>query len=490
MALFHFTADQISRGGGQSSVASAAYRAGEKLTDEYYGQIHDYTRKQGVIMNEIILPAHAPERLADRETLWNEVEKIEKNPKAQLAYTFDFALQNELSMDENIRIAKEFIAENFISRGMIVDMAVHEPSREPGDIPNPHVHVMVPMRPLKENGKWGYKQHREYVLDENGDRIKNEKGEYVFNAVKNNDWGDPETLKEWRANWAKKVNEAFEKHGISARVDHRSYIEQGLDILPQIHEGPVVRAMEKKGIKTEKGDWNRFIKAINNAIRRILGKLKSVLDDIEELRRIEAEEKAAAQAERKEFWDAIKEYETDIRQKYTYGHGLVASKKMIKLYEFINMNHISSLDDFKDFTKVMYDRVYNLRHEMRDLNDKINKCNEVLRYAEHYKKYTPYYKEWYKISNTKKKTAYYEKHREELSLYHCAVRELKPTYPDMKIPVKAITKKLDEYKTELSRLSYRLPEYDKAAKQAFALQKQVADAHREKVQRRVIERSR
>ena len=156
MALYHFSVDQISRGSGQSAVASAAYRAGEKLTDEYYGQIHDYTRKQGVILCEIILPLHAPERFADRETLWNEVEKAEKNKRAQLAYSFDFALQNELSMDENIRIAREFIAENFTSRGMIVDMAVHQPGRDPDDIPNPHVHVMIPMRPLNGDGTWGY----------------------------------------------------------------------------------------------------------------------------------------------------------------------------------------------------------------------------------------------------------------------------------------------------------------------------------------------
>ena len=209
MALYHFSADQISRGDGQSSVASAAYRAGEKLTDEYYGQIHDYTRKGGVIMSEIILPEHAPERFADRETLWNEVEHVEKHPKAQLAYSFDFALQNELSMDENIRIAKEFIMENFVSRGMICDMAVHQPGKDPNDIPNPHVHVLVPMRPLNPDGTWGDKQHREYILDENGNRVKGPDGKDLFNAVKNTDWGDPETLEVWRENWAKKVNETF-----------------------------------------------------------------------------------------------------------------------------------------------------------------------------------------------------------------------------------------------------------------------------------------
>ena len=490
MALFHFTVAQISRGGGQSSVASAAYRAGEKLTDEYYGQIHDYTRKQGVIMNEIILAANVPERFKDRQTLWNEVEKVEKHPKAQLAYSFDFALQNELSMEENIRIAKEFIAENFTSRGMIVDMAVHEPGKDPDDIPNPHVHVMVPMRPLNEGGIWGTKQHREYVLDENGNRMKDEKGDCIFNAVKNTDWGDPETLVQWRANWAKKVNEAFEQHGITARVDHRSYVEQGLDALPQIHEGPVVRAMEKKGIKTDKGDWNRFVKAINGAIRKILGTFKAVLDEIEEMRKKEAQAKAEAQAQFNEFWDAIGEYEKEIRKKYTYGHGIVATKKMLKVHEFIINNHISNLNDFKDFTHVIYDRLYKHRHEMIDLEKKISALNKVLERYETYKENAPYYKVWYKISNPKKKAAYKAEHDYELKRYHVAERELKVIYPDMKIPVKELIKKRDELKTQYSKMAVKLPDYKKAADQAYKFQKQIADAHRERVQKRVIERSR
>ena len=95
MALYHFHVAQVSRGAGQSAVASAAYRAGEKLNDTYYGEVHDYTKKGGVIMSEILLPAHAPERFADRETLWNEVEQVEKNPIGYLcirsAYIFNEA---------------------------------------------------------------------------------------------------------------------------------------------------------------------------------------------------------------------------------------------------------------------------------------------------------------------------------------------------------------------------------------------------------------
>ena len=164
-------------------MASAAYRAGEKLHSEYYGEDSDYTNKGGVIYTEIFLPPHAPREYADRETLWNAVEKVEKGKKAQLAYSFDISFQNEFTQEENIALARQFLTEHFVSRGMVVDFAIHEPDCEEGGIPNPHFHFMCPIRPIEQNGKWGLKQKREYVLDENGNRIPDGKGDYVFNAV-------------------------------------------------------------------------------------------------------------------------------------------------------------------------------------------------------------------------------------------------------------------------------------------------------------------
>ena len=202
IALFHFHVTQIKRSTGQSAVAAAAYRSGEKLHSEYYGEDSDYTRKGGVICSEILLPAHAPQEYADRETLWNAVEKVERGKKAQLAYSFDIALQNEFSMEENINLARQFLLEQFVRRGMIVDFAVHSPDKEDGGISNPHFHVMCPIRPIEPNGKWGNKQRREYVLDEDGNRIPDGTGDYVFNAVPTTDWGSPETLEHWRQTWA------------------------------------------------------------------------------------------------------------------------------------------------------------------------------------------------------------------------------------------------------------------------------------------------
>ena len=156
MALFHLSVTQTKRSAGQSAIASAAYRAGERLYSEYYGEYSDYTRKGGVICSDILLPSHAPPEYADRQTLWNAVEKAERGKNAQLAYSFDIALQNEFSLEENIALARQFLLENFVSRGMVVDFAVHQPDREDGCIPNPHFHVLCPIRPIEQKrGKDG-----------------------------------------------------------------------------------------------------------------------------------------------------------------------------------------------------------------------------------------------------------------------------------------------------------------------------------------------
>lgn len=247
MALYHFHVDQIKRSAGQSAIAAAAYRAGEKLYSEYYGETNDFTRKGGVLHTEILLPPNAPAEYADRQTLWNAVEKVEKNKKAQLAYSFDIALQNELTQEENTALARRFVREHFVSKGMIADLAVHEPDKENG-IQNPHFHVMTTMRPLNPDGTWGNKQRREYALDENGERIRDEKGDYVFNAVHIADWHEPETLEHWREAWCRMVNDEFERKGLDVRIDHRSYEAQGIEQIPTVHEGPLVQQMEKRGI--------------------------------------------------------------------------------------------------------------------------------------------------------------------------------------------------------------------------------------------------
>lgn len=246
MALFHLSVTQTKRSAGQSAIASAAYRAGERLYSEYYGEYSDYTRKGGVICSDIFLPSHAPPEYADRQTLWNAVEKAERGKNAQLAYSFDIALQNEFSLEENIALARQFLLENFVSRGMVVDFAVHQPDREDGGIPNPHFHVLCPIRPIEQNGKWGLKQRRVYELDEDGNRIRDADGKFVFNAVPTTDWGSPETLEYWRQTWAELCNAKFAEKGIDVhtRKIHSSYsISRAVS---QIPNGPKTTSREKK----------------------------------------------------------------------------------------------------------------------------------------------------------------------------------------------------------------------------------------------------
>ena len=173
IAIYHWNIGIASRGKGKSAVAAAAYRSGEKLTNEWDGMTHDYTRKGGVVHTEIMLPPHAPPSFSDRSTLWNSVELYEKAGNAQLAREIDAALPIELSREEQIRLVREYCSSQFVSRGMCVDYAIHDT-----DSGNPHCHIMLTMRPLDGRGTWAAKSKKEYDLDENGERIRLPSGRF------------------------------------------------------------------------------------------------------------------------------------------------------------------------------------------------------------------------------------------------------------------------------------------------------------------------
>ena len=161
MALFHLSVTQTKRSAGQSAIASAAYRAGKRF----------------VPCTARIRRSSNPMERRGKSRAWKE----------RSACSFDIALQNEFSLEENIALARQFLLENFVSRGMVVDFAVHQPDREDGGIPNPHFHVLCPIRPIEQDGKWGLKQRRVYEPDEDGNRIRDADGNYIFNAVPTTD---------------------------------------------------------------------------------------------------------------------------------------------------------------------------------------------------------------------------------------------------------------------------------------------------------------
>ncbi|MDR7319648.1 MobQ family relaxase [Brevibacillus nitrificans] len=232
MAIYHFSAQVISRSQGRSVVAAAAYRAGERLEDERYGQTHDYTKKS-VSERAIAAPANAPAWAKDREQLWNAVEAAEKRKDAQLCREINVALPRELSAAQQRELLSTFVSKEFVSRGMVADVAIHRDNPE-----NPHAHIMLTMREITSEGF--------------GKKVR--------------EWNDKELLETWRAEWANYANRGLERAGYSERIDHRSLEAQGSDRLPTVHEGPHVRQMESRGIQTDRGDLNRAVAEYNGLV--------------------------------------------------------------------------------------------------------------------------------------------------------------------------------------------------------------------------------
>ena len=432
IALFHFHVTQIKRSAGQSAVAAAAYRSGEKLHSEYYGEDSDYTRKGGVICSEILLPPQAPPSFSDRETLWNAVEKVERGKRAQLAYSFDIALQNEFSMQENIELARHFLLEQCVSRGMVADYAIHQPDKKDGGIQNPHFHVMCPIRPIEPDGKWGNKQRREYVLDEQGERIRDEAGNYVFNAVPTTDWGKPETLEFWREQWAQLCNTRFAEKGLDCRIDHRSYERQGVEQIPTQHEGPTVRAMEAKGIRTNKGDLNRWIRKTNAMFREAKQKIVALIDWLKE---IKAELSKPQPPTLVELLSAY--YDNRNKGAYSSRARIANLKKLSEAVSYLETKGLYTADDLDAALHTMQDKIDTLKKSASGKQARIKELDELLRMADYYEDGKPVADKLKTIRFEKSRQKYKAEHDDTLRLFYMAERKLKRQVVDDKLPAAA-----------------------------------------------------
>lgn len=310
MAIYHCSVQVIGRNAGRSSVAAAAYRAGEDLVNEYDGIEHDFTKKNWVEYTEIILPDNAPTEYSDRSTLWNAVEMSEKSKDAQLCREFELALPIELTRKQQIEVADQFAREKLVSQGMIVDIAIHNPPvvndrHQPVDkdgnptkdvskmqFINPHAHIMATMRPMDEKGKWLPKSKTEYLCIRDGEEkgftaeefmeAKEDgwKKQYKYTEGKKTVWltaeegqehglermnRSPKTtpygrkneiieywdskdrIFEWRQHWEKVVNDKFASLSSEKRIDCRSFKDQGReDEIPTLHMGTAATNMERR----------------------------------------------------------------------------------------------------------------------------------------------------------------------------------------------------------------------------------------------------
>ena len=320
MAIYHLEAKVVSRGAGRSAVAASAYLSCSRLYNDYDGIQHDYTKKQGLVWQQVFLPEYAPQEWKDREQLWNAVEEVETAKDSRLAREFVVALPIELSRQEQIELLHEFIREQFVSDGMCADAAIHDT-----DGHNPHAHILLTVRPLDEQGKWQYKTEKEYLCMKNGEKrgftaaefkaAQNEGWEkqYPYKVGKkkvymtpsaaeaqglvradkhpkstrygrqnsiSERWNSEEQLAAWRAAWADVSNRYLERAGREERIDHRSNAARGIDEIPTIHEGVTAQALERKGIISDRCEINRQIREQNKLIRAIrdeITKLKNTI---------------------------------------------------------------------------------------------------------------------------------------------------------------------------------------------------------------------
>ena len=309
MAIYHLEAKVVSRGAGRSAVAASAYLSCSRLYNDYDGIQHDYTKKQGLVWQQIFLPEYAPQEWQDREKLWNAVEEVETAKDSRLAREFVVALPIELNREEQIELLQEFVREQFVADGMCADAAIHDT-----DGHNPHAHILLTVRPLDEQDKWQYKTEKEYLCMRNGEErgftaaefktAQNEGWEkqYPYKVGKkkvymtpsaaeaqglvradkhpkstrygrqnpiSERWNSEEQLAAWRAAWADVSNRHLERAGREERIDHRSNAARGLDEIPTIHEGAAAQTLERKGIISDRCELNRQIRADNALLREL-----------------------------------------------------------------------------------------------------------------------------------------------------------------------------------------------------------------------------
>ena len=317
MAIYHLEAKVVSRGAGRSAVAASAYMSCSRLYNDYDGIQHDYTKKQGLVWQQVFLPEYAPQEWQDREKLWNAVEENEKAKDSRLAREFIAALPRELDRQAQISLIQEYVQEQFVAEGMCADAAIHDTDGQ-----NPHAHILLTVRPLDEQGRWQYKTEKEYLCVRNGEErgftaaefktaqaegwekqypyyVDKKKKEYLppseaearglvradkhpkstrygrQNPISER-WNSEEQLAAWRAAWADVSNRYLERAGREERIDHRSNAARGLDEIPTIHEGAAAQALERKGIISDRCELNRQIRADNALLRELKAEIKKL----------------------------------------------------------------------------------------------------------------------------------------------------------------------------------------------------------------------
>lgn len=411
----HFDVKIIQRSKRQSAVASAAYQSGERLFSEYDQKQKYYSHKSEIVHTEIMLPPHAPPEYADRNTLWNAAEAIEKQWNSQLARRFVLAIPRELPRSQYADLIRDYCREFFVSKGMIADFAIHDK----GD-GNPHAHILLTMRAMDETGKWLPKSRKVYDLDENGERIRLASGRWKSHKEDTVDWNDRKYCEIWRHEWEVIQNRYLEANDRPERVDLRSYARQGLDIVPTVHEGAAVRQMEKRGIQTNIGNLNREIRAANRlmkSIRQLIQNLKGWITELGEKRKELLAQKAAEEATLLPNllmkYMAIRKEERKDWTRAGQNRGTSQDLKAVsEALSYLRQKGLSTVEDLEAFLESSGKSAADYRNQMKPKEARSKVIDGILASRTDCKECKPVYEKYQKIFFKKTKEKFKQEHPE------------------------------------------------------------------------------
>ena len=450
----------VQRSQQQSAVAAAAYQSGEKLFCGYDQEVKHYPEKRGIVHNEILLPANAPRSYADRNTLWNAAEAVEKQWNSQLARRWVLTIPREIPPDQYAALVRDFCNQQFVSKGMCVDFAIHDK----GD-GNPHAHVMLTMRAMDEHGKWLPKSRKVYDLDENGERIKLPSGRWKSHKEDTVDWNDRKYCEIWRHEWEIIQNRYLEANNRPERVDLRSYERQGLDIIPTVHEGAAVRQMEKRGIQTNIGNLNREIKAANSlmkSIRQLIKNLKGWIAELSEKRNELLAQKAAEEAV---FLPNLLMKYMEIRKaersSWTRaGQSRGTSKDLKAVSEalsYLRQKGLSTVEDLEAFLESSGKSAADYRNQMKPKEVRSKVIDGILASRTDCKECKPFYEKYQKIFFKKTKEKFKQEHP-DVARYEKAAAYLAKHPDDKDSTQKELQEEQEKLLSEIAELKVPLTE--------------------------------
>ncbi|MFI3226287.1 MAG: MobQ family relaxase [Clostridia bacterium] len=447
MAIFHCSIKIVSRGKGKSAVGASAYRSGTKMLNEYDGITHDYTKKGGIFSSTILLPENAPNKFLDRNILWNEVEKIEKSKNSQLAREIEVSIPKEIPSELWQGLMNKYCQQNFVDKGMIADFSIHN-----NDENNPHCHILLTMRPLNLDGTFGAKSKKEYVLDENGQKIKLPSGSYKSVKISTVDWNEQSKAELWRGNWSNICNKYLQELGVDEKIDHRSYERQGVDKIPSIHLGVSASQMENKGIKTQRGELNRQILQDNKELRILNARMTRL-----NIYKNEVMRKPLDTALKREKPSVVAMLNSVSKTPANTNYQKkMRTKNFAKAISFVNKYGIEEIDDFYKSINDMNRSFHTLKSEII-AEEKIKaQAVDNLDSYNLYKKLQPIYKKYTKL-NVLAQLPFKQKYSKEIEKYKQLDVYFKDYYSkNGKISRKTFEKAVDNCDRNVKSLNWRM----------------------------------